>query len=247
MAPRAPQPAAPAAPDDVVYEGSDLEALMSLRRYRQWIMDRIRDSISGRTLEVGAGLGAFSDLIRPHAGQLDMVEPSANLVPALRRRMAGVDGTTVFAGTYEDWLAQSAPDTYDTVIMINVLEHIEDDAAALAGTRRALRPGGRLIVFVPALMALYSRIDELVGHFRRYHMAPLTALVEGAGFTVREKSYFDLLGMAPWWLVNTLLGSTSFNPALAGLYDAVGVPVTRAVESLLPPPVGKNILLIAEK
>jgi len=161
--------------------------------------------------------------------------------------MGGSDNTTVFAGTFEDWLAEAGDETYDTIIMINVLEHIEDDVAALAGARRVLRPGGRLIVFVPALQALYSKIDELVGHYRRYHLAPLAGLAEGAGFTIRERGYFDLLGIAPWWLVNTLMGSTSFNPTLAGLYDAVGVPITRVLEPLIRPPVGKNILLIAEK
>jgi SAM-dependent methyltransferase len=131
--------------------------------------------------------------------------------------------------------------------MVNVLEHIEDDGAALTGIRAVLRPGGRLLIFVPAMSWLMSDFDRLVGHFRRYHKRPLVELIKGAGFEVQSARYCDILGVLPWLVLNRFLGSTSLNPTLAQIYDRVGTPVTRALELLFTPPLGKNVILVARK
>ena len=131
--------------------------------------------------------------------------------------------------------------------MVNVLEHIEDDGAALAELYRVLKPGGRLLLFVPALKFLFSELDRLHGHYRRYHLASLKSLVEKNGFGLRYHRYFDLTGVLPWWLINTLGRRTTFNPKIARIYDLYAVPVTRAIENWISPPFGKNIILVAER
>lgn len=232
---------------EVVYEGRDLEVLADLPRYYNWIVDLFAPHIAGRGLEIGAGTGTISGRIRPYLDTLQLVEPSANLIPALESRFSDDESVSVAHATLEAYLAQTGGETYDTIAMVNVLEHIEDDAAALAGLFDALRPGGHLLIFVPALPFLYSALDRSVGHFRRYTRSTLRSPIEQAGFSIRILRYFDILGVGPWWLINTLGGATGFNPRLAGLYDAVGVPVTRAVETLVPPPLGKNLIAVAEK
>ena len=98
-----------------------------------------------------------------------------------------------------------------------------------------LQTGGHLLLFVPALPFLFSDMDRVLCHHRRYLLAGLRSAVEKAGFQIVCSRYFDLLGILPWWLVNTVGGKKSFNQAHPRLYDRVGIPVTRAAGSLAPP------------
>ena len=85
------------------------------------------------------------------------------------------------------------------------------------------------------------------GHHRRYHRAPLRRIVEAAGFEIERLHYFDLIGMFAWFLVNRMLGKTEFDGRLVSLYDRAVVPVMRPMESVLAPPLGKNLLLVARR
>ena len=230
-----------------VYEGADLEALSTLHRYQRWIVETFRPHLSGRSVEIGAGIGNISTLLRRHVDTLDLVEPSANLGEPLRGRFEADSGVSVYLDSLEVWLPGISDDSYDSLILVNVLEHIEDDTAALEGFRRILKPGGKLLLFVPALQFLYSDLDALVGHYRRYHRQDLDNLVRVAGFNIVKSHYFDTVGVLPWWILNTVMGATRFNPTLAGIYDAIFAPISRSLERVITPPFGKNILIVAEK
>ncbi len=231
------------------YSGEDLEILANLHRYRTWIVDAISPHVQGRVAEIGAGIGSFTaDLLcLPAVAHIDVVEPSPPLFDHLHSRFAGEKRITVIPRMCEEWSAKADASSLDTVVMINVLEHIDDDLAVLDSIRKALRPGGRLVVFVPAMMFLFSELDRFYGHFRRYERPGLARLAEKAGLTVLENRYFDVLGVLPWLVMNRWLGKTQFNPRQIALYDRVGIPVTRAFESLIRPPFGKNLLLVAQR
>ena len=94
---------------------------------------------------------------------------------------------------------------------------------------------------------LFSKLDREVGHFRRYTKPALHRRLADAGFIIERIGYMDLLGVAPWYLVNTLGGATGFNPFLVRLYDMVGIPLTRLAERLVPAPAGKNLIAVAAK
>ena len=229
------------------YEGSDLEALSTLGRYQDWIIQNFRPYLRGRAVEFGAGLGNISALLRPHVSELDLVEPSVNLVARLETRFAGDDRVRVFAEPLERRIPDTDDEVYDSIVLVNVLEHIENDAAALSGLMRALRPGGHLLLFVPALKFLFSDLDDLHGHFRRYEIRELNTRTQAAGFEIIQSRYFDIVGVLPWWLLNTLMGATTFNPFLIRIYDAVLAPLSRGIDRMIPPPFGKNILLVAKR
>lgn len=229
------------------YEGSDLEALLVLRRYRDWILDEFRPYLRGEVAEIGAGIGSFSQAIQQAVTALEAIEPSAPLFPRLQANLDPRNRMRARNTTAEAWLAGAAGERYDAIVMVNVLEHIADDTEVLRQSNRVLRRGGHLLLFVPALMALYSPLDRLVGHYRRYHKAALRAQVENAGFAIRHCRYFDALGVLPWLVVNRLGGARRFNPTAAALYDAIGVPIARAIERHISPPLGKNLLLVAER
>ena len=131
--------------------------------------------------------------------------------------------------------------------MVNVLEHIEDDVEMLKQIYRILRPGGSLLLFVPALRFLFSRLDQEHGHFRRYEKRELETKVRQAEFDVACTKYIDTLGIIPWLIFNKWLGRTDFDEGMVRLYDSIGIPVTKFLERLLPFLLGKNVLLIAKK
>jgi SAM-dependent methyltransferase len=231
----------------ISYEGRDIEALAEMPRYYDWIAGIFRPHVLGAVVEYGAGSGTISKRLLAQAETMELVEPSANLNRLLEQQFGADPKVMIVAETLETHIVKAANDRYRTVVMVNVLEHIEDDGAALAEIMRILQPGGRLLLFVPALPFLYSRIDEIYGHFRRYTRVSLLAALEGAGFAVRWRRYMDMLGVLPWFLVNTLGRKTSFDPSSVRLYDRFGVPLTKVCESVLAPPIGKNLIVIAEK
>lgn len=232
---------------DFAYEGADLEATSTLARYRDWVLSGFYPYLGGACAEIGAGIGSYSKSLLPHVDSLFLVEPSPTLYPRLAGRFADTPGVTVSGASAEAWLADRRDASLDCVVMINVLEHIADDAAVLGELHRVLTPGGRLLLFVPALQALYSKIDALVGHHRRYKRSELEAAMRVAGLEILASKYFDLIGIVPWWLVNKVMGATAFNPRMTGLYDAVAVPIGRRLEAVIVPPVGKNVLMIARR
>jgi len=150
------------------------------------------------------------------------------------------------ATAVNDFFRDQDGQKFDTVVYINVLEHIENDGAELATAYAAMKPGGHLILFVPALDWLYSDHDREIGHFRRYTKRGLASLVEEAGFTVVTAKYFDVAGIIPWYL-NFVLLRNSIGAKSVAIYDNVVVPLMRRVESAIPPPIGKNVLLIGRK
>ena len=234
-------------PDDTDYGAWDLEALADIPNYQEWIVSAFRPYLGGDAVDIGAGLGALSKRLLPHVARLDLVEPAANLVHRLEEEFGGRQNATIVPKTVEDYLADAPEDSKDNAILVNVFEHIENDAAAMAGLFRLLRPGGHLLMFVPALAMLFSAMDTALGHFRRYDRAELATLAGGTGFEVISARYFDALGVIPWWVVYTLGGKTRFDPGLSKLYDRLAVPVGRALEAVISPPVGKNVVLVARK
>lgn len=195
-------------------------------------------------MEVGAGTGAFSEMLlaEPRVESLLAVEPSEAMAALLRRRIAGRIGASVFSGFLVNAPAQGA----DTLVYVNVFEHIEDDLAEMRRAHDMLAPGGHLCIFVPALPWLYSEFDASVEHFRRYTPGDLADKLRKAGFVVQDARYFDFLGI--WaWLIFLRWGRCTLSGGTVTLYDRWVVPVMRAVETLLPPPIGKNLCVVAQK
>jgi len=230
--------------DAADYSGTELEAMSFAIRYHRWICDELSPYLGEAVVEVGAGVGDFSRLLLD-AGvkRLYAFEPASNLFPRLSESLSDLPAVSVINGIFR---LELVGEPVDAMVYVNVLEHIEDDLGELRAAREALKPGGHLLIFVPALSWLYSQADEELGHFRRYHKKALKRLAEEAGFAVQDVKYFDIAGIIPWYVYFRLL-KRGFGKAPVSAYDRVVVPVMRRVERLLAPPVGKNLLLVAQK
>ena len=225
------------------YQGRELEVLSRLDNYHDWIVEEFAPFVRGSVLEVGAGAGAISRRLIALADSITLIEPS----PSLSASLAPALGVPVIGESLEEFLAQDRGDRFDTIVSVNVLEHIEDDVGALRGLRAHLSDDGMLCLFVPALPWLFSRFDRSVGHHRRYTKQSLAAALETAGLTPTRLDYFDAPGMAAWAIVCRLLGRVDFQERPVDFYDRWIVPITRRLELAHRPSLGKNLIAVATR
>jgi SAM-dependent methyltransferase len=133
---------------------------------------------------------------------------------------------------------------FDTVICLNVLEHVEDDVGALRAIRKLLTPGGRLILLVPSLPALYGSLDRALGHYRRYTRRELAEKFTRAELHIRHMEYFNLAGVPGWWFTGRVLRRDMIPAGSLSVYDAL-VPLFK-LERFLPWRIGQSLIAIGE-
>jgi SAM-dependent methyltransferase len=231
---------------DFTYSGDELDALAGARNYYGWISSRFAPFLGGRIVEAGAGIGTFTEhlLARAPDARITAIEPADNNFPHLARRFAANPRVAPRHGYLDESLD---PGAADSVAAVNVMEHVEDDGAFLRAAFRALAPGGHVLLLVPALPALFGSLDRAFDHYRRYTRPLLSARLEAAGFAPVEVRYLNLPGVAAWWLAGKVMRRTTVGAAEARFYDRWVMPVVRAVESRIAPPLGQSLLAIARK
>lgn len=221
----------------------EFAALEHAQNYRRALLSEFSDYLRGAVLEVGAGIGHVSRHILqlPAVVKLTAVEPGAALAREFRRRLADVE---LLEGTVE---SLDLSRDVDSIVSINVLEHVRDDERELATYARMLAArSGHLCLFVPARQEIYAPIDRDFGHYRRYEKRALGKQLELAGFDVLRLEYFNLVGYAAWWLNFCVLKQRKFDLAKVVLFDRVIFPLVRAIESRVgAPPIGQSLLAVA--
>jgi SAM-dependent methyltransferase len=221
-----------------------LDNLEAAPNYAGWVLSLVRPYLGRTVLEVGAGHGIYTDELAGPDRSVVATELSPDCVRRLRERFAASSAVTIVHGDLPE-VAPLGP--FDTAVLINVLEHIADDDAALRGVHDLLQPGGRLLLWVPALPALYSDFDRRIGHVRRYIRGPLRSQVEAAGFVVSECRYVNLVGAFAWLVLARVMGVIPTRSLPVRVFDRWFVPILRRVESRIPAPVGQAVFIAALK
>ncbi len=228
------------------YSGSELDALAEARNYYKWILSYFLPYLGSSTIEVGAGIGTFARFLLGSARlrKISLIEPADNLFPLLEREFKDDSRVDVRKGYLRD-LAGSI--RADSVVSVNVLEHAENDEEMLRLTHEVLLPGGRLLLFTPALPVLYGTMDKEFRHYRRYTKRGLQSKMEQAGLRVLEIRYFNLPGVALWPLLGRLWRRKTIRPGGVKLYDRLVIPWLSRLERRWEPPLGQNLLAIGQK
>jgi SAM-dependent methyltransferase len=219
-----------------------LRRIEALRRYNAFLWDLIRPYVGRRVLEVGSGTGVITQYLatREHVVATD-IDPQ--YVDLLRRTYAGNPKVEVRLLDLVKLTDNGLPrHHFDTVVCSNVLEHVEDDEGALRAMRDLLAPGGRVVLVIPALRALYGSIDRAIGHHRRYTRDEIARKLADAGLAVEHLGYFNMVGVAGWFLNARILGRRSVPGVQARLNDRL-VPLLR-LEQRLRPPFGMSLLAV---
>ena len=227
------------------YAGSELDLFAVVHHWKSYWSAEIRRFIRGDVLEVGAGIGANTRFL--DTGKLERfvcLEPDPRLVSRLEEQLrAGPRACQVVCGTLES-LPASEP--FDTIVYIDVLEHIEDDRGELMRARDRLRPGGRVIVVSPAHQWLFTPFDAAIGHFRRYGRSTVKA-ISPAGLELELCRYLDSVGLAASLANRALLAQSMPTKGQLRFWDTVLVPASRIIDRLVLHSIGKSIIAVWRK
>lgn len=226
------------------YAGTELESMAFAPNYYRAIHEWFAPHLGRRVVEVGAGVGTFSKLLAsdPALSELTLLEPAANNYPVLENRFAGNTRVRTRPSYLEDEAHELRS---DSVVLVNVLEHIKDDAGFVAAAHQVLGPGGRLLILVPALPAIFGSLDRAFDHYRRYTRRSLAKLLGASGFEPAEIRYVNFPGTFAWLIAGRVLGRRTLGPRQVGMYDRWIVPTMLRLESRWSPPFGQSLLAIA--
>jgi len=223
-----------------------LEALADASAYNDWMFSVFECFIGNRVLEIGCGTGNLTRHLLEKANEVTAIDIHAEYLTLLSRTVQVPDGHTLSVRKQNFLEDMNNLAAYDTVVLINVLEHLPDPIDALRRIHQTLISGGRVVVLVPALEFLQSRFDELIGHYRRYTRKSLARELTSAEFVIKKNAYFNLLGIAGWWWRFRFLKREYFTRRAVRSFETVA-PLLRAIESLIPPPVGLSVIAVGEK
>ena len=226
----------------------DLEQMARANNYRRWQFQMIARHVRGAVLEVGGGIGNFTPELARLASSVVSLEPNADCHRQLVEKTRALSNVTVHnitAEALEDRLGVDC--AADTVVCMNVLEHLKDDEAAVQTFSKRLKPGGELVLLIPGVPWLFGEIDRRLGHFRRYSKASARALMARAGLVPVKVRYFNFIGLWGWFWNARVTKRVSQSDGQILVFDKFIVPWQSRLEAIVAPPLGQSLLVVARK
>lgn len=225
----------------------DLDELAAARRLADWMFEQFRPALADCAVEVGPGVGTFSTrLLHTGVRELLLIEPDPSFAALLERRFGDDVRVTVAQESLPESPTLAARHgAFGMALCQNVLEHVDDDAAAVRAIAASLRPAGRLAMLVPAHPRLFGSLDDAYDHRRRYTRERVTRLVRDAGLDLIDVYAFNLLGVAGWW-VKSRLGASNLGSSSLRTYERL-LPLWRPLERRLRPRIGLSLIVHARQ
>jgi len=233
---------------DIDYIGNELELFRHAHNWKAYYRGVIDPYIKGEVCEVGAGLGGTTTaLLNDAAATWLAVEPDRELSSQIEHELSGhpqAQKVSVLHGTLDD---VGTGRFFDTILYIDVIEHIEHDKAEFEKAARRLRPGGHLIILVPAFNFLYNAFDKSIGHYRRYNKSMLRAIARDSDLDNIRLDYFDSMGFFASTVNKLFLHKSIPSIENIRMWDGTLVPVSRIVDPLILRSFGKSLIGIWQK
>ncbi len=223
-----------------IYDGWELEFFDNAKKFRNYQFQLINNHISGNVAEVGPGNGEFLKFYRDYSKNIFLFEPSGNFLKSLNK--LNKNRITVI----NDYFGNS-PFTFDTILYMDVLEHINDDKGEIKKAYDSLNDNGKLIVNVPAFNILFSQFDIDVGHYRRYNKKLFLEKVNELNFKSIEMVYYDSVGFFLSFVSKILIKNyrSNFNKKIK-LWDML-IPISKILDKVFFNSFGKSLLIICKK
>lgn len=224
-----------------------LEDLSDAHRYRRWLADLARPYLGEHPIEIGSGTGDYALEWAEGVRRFTATEADEHRFASLCARFGDhpVITPSWLLLPHEENPHRPHHERHTAALAYNVLEHIPDDVAALRDMARLVRPGGAVVLLVPAFPSAMSRFDRAVGHERRYTRASLGAALHAAELRVQELRYVNPIGLLSWYVAVKWLRRTPRNGVLLRVYDRTVVPIARLADRRLPAPFGQSVFAVA--
>lgn len=225
------------------YPGDELVLFQHAKRWKKYFSKQIRPFIKGNVLEAGAGIGATTLLLNDgSAKQWLMLEPDDQMSIALKQKINEFPANCLF----QNGTIDSVTGTFDTIIYIDVLEHIEKDAEEIKKATGLLNAGGHIIVLAPAFQSLYSPFDKAIGHYRRYNRKMLKA-IKPVELECTSSRYYDSVGYFASLLNKIFLKQKYPSLKQVMFWDKWMVPLSKLSDKIFFHSFGKSIITVWRK
>lgn len=219
-----------------------LESMNQAIWYNQWTLKKFAKYLRGDILEVGCGIGNFTNALTSY-GRVFAMDIDKNYINKTKLLLS--EGQ-VGLGDIERGKYFFDSQTFDSIVCLNVLEHIENDERALTNLLKLLKPDGTLILLIPAHPFLYGAIDKSIGHFRRYTKKELIQEMEKIGFKIIQSRRINLLGAIGWFISGKVLNESRVEDKKIKIFNLLA-PLFLTFEDIIEPIIGTSILVIAKR
>lgn len=218
-----------------------LEGLATAVNHRRWFIELALPYLGDNPIEIGSGLGDYALEWAPHVPRFTATEADPDRLVALKERLADEPKVEV----RQMLLPHSEQGDYSAAVSYNVLEHIEDHVGALESMRELVRPGGAVIIIVPAFEFAMSPADIATGHVRRYTKKTMRAAMTAAGLRIERLHYANALGLIGYYMATSVFRLMPKEGPMVKVYDTLVLPVTKAAEQVVRPPFGQSVFAVA--
>lgn len=229
---------------------STLEVIAKADNFNKWMYDTIHPYCSGKILEIGSGIGNISKYFLESEADITLSDIRKNYCDYLKKSfkqyttLRDIFMIDLIDKDFEEVFKQHAH-SYDTIFALNVVEHINEDNLAIKNCKYLLKPGGTLIILVPANQFLYNSFDKALGHYRRYNKSTLQTLFLKNDFTILKKEYFNIFGKLGWYVSGKLQKNTIIPKGQMKIYNKL-VPVIKYIDKLFLKSFGLSVIVIGK-
>lgn len=239
------------------YKEIDPEGFETLRviadavNFNNWTCDVISRFCTGKILEIGSGIGNISERFISKGSDITVSDIRNNYITFLKQKFPELEQCNKIlrmdlVDPEFDHHFSHLTGTFDTVFALNVIEHIEDDVLAVKNCHKLLKPGGRLVLLMPAYQWLYNSFDKELYHFRRYNRKSMSHLIQNAGFSTEETFYFNAGGIPGWYVSGKLMHNKTIPQGQMNIFDKL-VPGFRLLDTLLMKKIGLSVIGVGRK
>ncbi len=228
-----------------------LETFSQAGAFNRWLYQKIVVYIQGKTIEIGSGIGNISTFLLKDIDDVTLTDLRPEYCRILQKKFSC---NTHLRGVYELDLSSENFESkhpvliekFDTVVALNVIEHIKDDLLAIRNAKALLKKSGKLVILVPAGQYLYNSIDRELGHNKRYSKSSLIGLMESTGLVVTNCRYFNAAAILGWWVTGNVLREKTISSARLNIYDHM-VPLFKFSDWFISPFTGISLISVGHK
>ena len=228
-----------------------LEVIAKADQFNRWMYDQFKHQLKGEILEIGSGIGNISQLVINEGHAVTLSDYNEDYCDNLKKKFSAVPNVKAIISI--DLLHPNFEEKYsayqqkfDSIFLLNVIEHIKDDLLAIKNCKYLLRSDGHLVLLAPAYSWLYSSFDKQLGHFRRYSLKSLKELLARNRFTILSGSYFNFTGIGGWLLFGKIFKQKMLSKGEMSAFNKI-VPIARIIDKILVKKIGLSIIVTGIK
>jgi SAM-dependent methyltransferase len=228
-----------------------LKVIARADRFNRWMYDQFKHQLKGEILEIGSGIGNISKLVIEEGRSITLSDYNQDYCDALKKKFSQYKNVREIISIdllHPDFQNKYSTykEKYDSIFLLNVIEHINDDLEAVNNCKGLLKQDGHLILLAPAYSWLYSSFDKQLGHFRRYSLRSLKDLLVKNNFNILSASYFNFAGIGGWLLFGKIFNQKKLNNNEMIAFNKI-VPMAKTLDKLFGKKIGLSIIVTGIK